>query len=104
MLTAADESWSDHFCYTEMKGDESAGRYPDGSHHVITMNVPTIGQPNITGSYAVAVTQPVATGIHEVTTERQGASTQVYNLKGQAVQGALRPGIYIINGRKFIKK
>lgn len=104
VLTAADESWSDHFSYTAMKGDESVGRYPDGCHHVITMNVPTIGQTNITGSYAVAVTQHVATGIREVATERQGASTQIYNLKGQAVQGTLPPGIYIKNGRKFVIK
>ena len=103
LLTAADESWTDRFTYTPMKDDETAGRYPDGSGDVVTMNVPTIGKTNIAGSYSVTIPQTNVTGIHEVRTQ-QIASTQVYNLKGQAVQGALRPGIYIINGRKFIKK
>ena len=34
----------------------------------------------------------------------QQGSQQVYNLKGQAVQGPLAPGIYIMDGRKIIKK
>ena len=102
LLTAADESWTDRFTYTPMKDDETAGRYPDGSGDVVTMNVPTIGKPNIAGSYAVSIPQTDVTGIHEARTQQQ-ASTQVYNLKGQAVQGTLRPGIYIVNGRKVIK-
>ena len=103
LLTAADESWTDRLTYTLMRDDETVGRYPDGNGDVITMNVPTIGKPNIAGSYAVSIPQTDVSGIHEVRTPQQ-TSTQVYNLKGQAVQGALRPGIYIINGRKFIKK
>ena len=103
LLTAADESWTDRFTYTPMKDDETAGRYPDGSGDVVTMNVPTIGKTNIAGSYSVSIPQTDVTGIHEARTQQQ-ASTQVYNLKGQAVQGTLRPGIYIVNGRKFIKK
>ena len=103
LLTAADESWTDRLTYTLMRDDETVGRYPDGNGDVITMNVPTIGKPNIAGSYSVSIPQTDVSGIHEVRTPQQ-ASTQVYNLKGQAVQGALRPGIYIINGRKFIKK
>ncbi len=103
LLTAADESWSDQLTYTQMKGDESVGRYPDGSNDVVSMNVPTIGKANRTSSYSYPIEQTVMTnGIHEMMAQQR--STQVYNLKGQAVQGALRPGIYIINGRKFIKK
>ena len=52
MLTAADESWTDHFVYGPMKGDETAGRYPDGCDDIFTMNVPTIAKANITSSYA----------------------------------------------------
>ena len=66
LLTAADESWSDSFTYTSMKGDETIGRYPDGNNRVITMNVPTIAKANITGSYAVEVTQPGQTGINDL--------------------------------------
>ncbi len=103
LLTAADESWSDRISYSEMKGDESVGRYPDGSREVFTMNVPTIGKANIMGSYSESVEQPVVNGICEVMVRPQGSS-RIYNLQGQAMQGNLPPGIYIQNGRKFIKK
>ena len=66
LLTADDESWSDRFTYTEMKSDETAGRYPDGGNHVITMNVPTIAKANITSSYAIRINQPSQTGINDI--------------------------------------
>ena len=43
------------------------------------------------------------TGISETMAQHNG-SEQLFNMKGQAVQGPLAPGIYIKNGRKFIKK
>jgi hypothetical protein len=105
LLTAADESWSDQFVYTTMKGDESAGRYPDGSANVITMNIPTIAKSNVYSSYATEIEQPgVQTGIADIPMDSRRESQQIYNLNGQAVQGALAPGIYIKNGRKFIIK
>ncbi|MBR6180450.1 MAG: lamin tail domain-containing protein [Prevotella sp.] len=103
LLTAADESWCDRFTYGLMEGDETVGRYPDGSRDVFTMNVPTIGKANILGSYSEPVTQPEVNGICEVTSRHPGSS-RIYNIQGQAVQGNLPPGIYIQNGRKFIKK
>ena len=103
LLTAADGSWTDRFIYTAMNGDESIGRYPDGSNNVITMNVPTIAKANITGSYATVVSQPEPVGISDIMAARP-ASRQTYNLKGQAVQGTLAPGIYIKDGRKIIVK
>ena len=66
LLTAADESWSDTILYTSMKGDETVGRYPDGSNDVITMHVPTIAKSNITSSYATVVNQPGSVGIHDI--------------------------------------
>ena len=106
LLTATDESWSDRISYTTMKSDETVGRYPDGSRDVFTMNVPTIGKTNIVGSYSESVEQPVTNGIHDMMAEQQiqQSSSRIYNLQGQAVQGNLSPGIYIQNGRKFIKK
>ena len=103
LLTAADGSWSDHFVYTKLSDDETAGRYPDGADDVYVMNIPTIAKANIMSSYAIAVEQPVVTGIIDMMAQQEG-SERIYNLKGQAVQGALAPGIYIKNGRKFIKK
>ena len=105
LLTAADESWNDHLVYTTMKGDETVGRYPDGSANVIKMNLPTIAKSNITSSYTTEIEQPeVQTGIAEIPMESRQESQQIYNLNGQAVQGALAPGIYIKNGRKFVIK
>ena len=105
LLTAADESWNDHLVYTTMKGDETVGRYPDGSANVIKMNLPTIAKSNITSSYTTEIEQPeVQTGIANILMENRQESQQIYNLNGQAVQGALASGIYIKNGRKFVIK
>ena len=105
LLTATDESWSDRISYTTMKSDETVGRYPDGSRDVFTMNVPTIGKTNIVGSYSELVEQTVTNGIHDMMAEQQiqQSSSRIYNLQGQAVQGNLAPGIYIINGKKVKK-
>ena len=104
LLTAADKSWNDHLVYTTMKGDETVGRYPDGSANVIKMNLPTIAKSNITSSYTMKIEQPEEqTGIADIPMESRQESQQIYNLNGQAVQGALAPGIYIKNRRKFIK-
>ena len=104
-LTAADESWTDRFVYAEMKADQTAGRYPDGYGDVYTMNVPTIARANIMSSYAVPVEQPVPTGVLDIMAQQQTVDSDViYNLKGQVVKGALAPGVYIKNGRKFIKR
>ena len=51
LLTAADESWTDRLVYGPMKGNETAGRYPDGADEVITMNIPTIAKTNVSSSY-----------------------------------------------------
>lgn len=104
LLTAADESWYDHIAYTAMKGDETVGRYPDGSSHVMTMNVPTIAKANINSSYTTEIGQPNIVGITDHTIMAGLSSQQIYNLKGQAVQGPLAPSIYIKNGRKIIIK
>lgn len=44
-----------------------------------------------------------ATGIDEVTTDSD-KSTVIYDLMGRRVQDMSRPGIYIVNGKKVVKK
>jgi hypothetical protein len=66
LLTAADESWCDHFVYAEHKGDETVGRYPDGAADVFVMNTPTIAKSNIMSSYMITVEQPFNTGIRDL--------------------------------------
>ena len=104
LLTAADGSWSDHLTYTAMKSTATVGRYPDGTNHVVAMNVPTIARANIASSYDVEVSQPEQLGITDSTIMAQQPFGQTFNLKGQAVQGHLAPGIYIRNGRKVVVK
>ena len=68
LLTAADGSWTDRLVYGPMKGDETAGRYPDGTNNIITMNVPTIEQANRKSTYSTPIAQPsLPTGIHDLT-------------------------------------
>ena len=102
-LMAADESWTDRFVYTELKEDQTAGRYPDGSANVYVMNVPTIAKANLTSSYVVAVKQPVITGISDVMATTAPASG-VYDLSGRRMSDShqLRKGIYVIGGKKVI--
>jgi len=102
MLTAADKSWTDRFVYAAHTSDQTVGRYPDGSNDVYIMNIPTIEKANIFSSYVVSVEQPeIITGVREIMAQEEG-SGRIYNLKGQAVDGTLKPGIYIQNGRKII--
>ena len=102
-LMAADGSWMDRFNYPAHNSDQTVGRYPDGSNQVYVMNVPTIAKANITSSYVIEVEQDYnVVGISD--NMAQQVSHKTYNLKGQAVQGTLAPGIYIKNGRKIIVK
>ena len=76
ILTAKDKSWSDHLTYSQMKSDETAGRYPDGSNEVIAMNIPTIAKTNITSSYAVSIEQSDQSGIRDLAAESIGFSAR----------------------------
>lgn len=44
-----------------------------------------------------------ATGIDEITTDSNKPSV-IYDLMGRRVQNMSRPGIYIVNGKKVVKK
>ena len=57
MLTAADKSWTDTFYYPAHDGNQTVGRYPDGTADIYLMSQPTIEQPNILTTYAVATDQ-----------------------------------------------
>ena len=103
LLTAADESWTDKLTYTAHNGDQTVGRYPDGSSQLYVMNTPTIARANTTSSYVVEVTNGDSSGISELMAQ-QPCLQRTYDLKGQLVQGTLKPGIYIRNGRKFVVK
>jgi hypothetical protein len=56
-LVAADRSWVDHLYYGPHDGNQTVGRFPDGSQTVYTTNVPTIAKANIATSYMEEVAQ-----------------------------------------------
>ena len=56
-LLAADQSWGDVITYGAHDARTTVGRYPDGCADVYTMNVTTIGTPNVKTSYMTAVAQ-----------------------------------------------
>ena len=93
LLTANDDSWSDRFTYVEHKGDETVGRYPDGTGDVYVMNVPTIAKTNIMSSYFVAVEQAQTAGIRDLLADNSGAFSLRYAqgkliVRGQADETA----------------
>ena len=98
MLTAADQSWSDCLTYTQHQGNETIGRYPDGSDEVFVMNVPTIGKKNNKSSYMTTVEQPLLNSIDDMTIESFNSHRKVvfYNLSGQPVVNPQRGGCYIV--------
>ena len=75
LLTAEDESWTDHLTYAQMKEDETVGRYPDGAAQVYRMNVPSIAKTNVRSSYAESLEQPVLSGIRDMA-QWQGLSAR----------------------------
>ncbi len=102
VLSAADGSWEDHFVYGPMKSDETAGRYPDGTDNVITMNVPTIAHANITSSYAVSIEQPATDGISDLALSPafsiQYAAGRI--IVSGAADGAVRVSIVSLAGQQ----
>lgn len=114
MLTAEDGEWSDLFSYTAMKSDETAGRYPDGSANVITMNVPTIAAANITSSYATTIEQSGTAGIsdmlaandlsvrysdYRLTVQATGNSNVTITVTNMSGQNVLSQQLNTANGR-----
>ena len=66
ILTAADGSWSDTFTYTGHNGDESVGRFPDGSDEIYVMSRPSINGSNyMTSNTEYLRTDPFVTGIKQ---------------------------------------
>ncbi len=53
-LMAKDRSWADSLVYCAHNGDQTVGRYPDGSAEVYLMTQPTIAKSNLLNTYAQA--------------------------------------------------
>ena len=100
LLTAADESWCDHFVYTEHRGDETVGRYPDGGSEVYVMNTPTIAKSNIISSYIQPVEQPIVTSIRDLMADVTEEELSIRYAEGHLAirsTSAERPQVRIAN-------
>ena len=105
ILTASDESWSDTLRYDVHEGNQTYGRYPDGSNTVYRLNCLSIGKNNARSSYDTKNEDPA--GIEDVT-ETAGKTYEndvIYDLQGRKIGEGLLPsekGIYIQNGKKYL--
>ena len=88
LLTAADNSWTDRFVFSQMKGDETEGRFPDGTDSICTINVPSIAYANSTTSYSVTVEQPVEDGIYDIAATTSHQLTAYYTEGEIVITGA----------------
>ena len=105
-LMAKDGSWTDSLRYQKHNGDETVGRYPDGSGKAYLMNIPTIAKTNMLTSYAKEVKQGTSTGISPVAIgESNGlkiryAAGRIIVLGKEAATVSI--GIYTPAGRQFL--
>ena len=105
-LMAKDGSWTDSLRYQKHNGDETVGRYPDGSDKAYLMNIPTIAKTNMLTSYAKEVKQGTSTGISPVAIgESNGlkiryAAGRIIVLGKEAATVSI--GIYTPAGRQFL--
>lgn len=100
-------TFADGLTYPAHTGEQSVGRYPDGSNSIYLMHRPTIGRSNSIHSFdwLVSIDPGIYTGIRdaeELTEEPAMSSTAVegyYSLSGLylgANRTALRPGLYVL--------
>jgi hypothetical protein len=62
-IMSPDQSWKSTIAYSSHLGDQTVGRYPDGTGNVYLMNVPTIGKTNLHTSYLSVIDQSEPTHI-----------------------------------------
>ena len=80
-------------------GDSNFGKFLQDKTSVNAANCHA--NPRMTPAFEV--NNDKATGIDEITTDSDKPSI-IYDLMGRRVQNMSRPGIYIVNGKKVVKK
>lgn len=112
ILTAKDLTWSDTLTYTKHAGDETYGRYPDGSTTVYHMARPTIGSTNVLDIYSEFAYDYIYNGTskenpdtpvrHTYTDSSEILDTEYINMNGVSMgcnRDKLPAGIYIVKYR-----
>lgn len=89
-----------HYIFQEATfGDENFGKYLENHSSVMKRDC----HVNAYMNFPVYVLNPDPTGIEDIKAE-DGAKAVIFDLSGRRVENMSTPGIYIINGKKFIKK
>lgn len=83
---------ADDYAIVVKVGDEEVAANEDGAY-VVTVNEAT----------TIAVMTTETAGINEIS-NANAASSEVYNLQGVRMSGKLPAGIYVVNGKKVVKK
>lgn len=111
LLTSADETWTDTLTYVAQTSQESVGLFPDGGNNVYYFSMPSISKHNFITSYArqLYTKQPSPRAdddaVEEIVAGEQRILNNVkYNLSGQRITEVKRGEIYIMNGRKYLRK
>ncbi len=104
-LTAKDQTWKNTLKYVVHNGDETVGRYPDGSNNVYLMNIPTINQTNIYTSYFSQLEQD-KTSIDNVSTGNDNKSLNIRYAGNDLVvrsdvAGTVKVMIYSLSGQNL---
>ena len=105
ILTSKDKTWKNTLKYKIHNGDETIGRYPDGSDNVYVMNIPTIEKTNIYTSYFDKVEQDV-TDIDNIPTDNTNNNLTLKHagkslIVRSNVSGVVNITIYTISGQKM---
>lgn len=108
-IEAADGTWADSLVYCHHEGNQSVGRYPDGSNDVFLMTTTTIRRNNVLGSYATPWVAPEGgtddseDAIRGIDTDTAKRSTDFYTIDGKRLGNKpTQRGIYVIGGKKVV--
>ena len=110
LLTAEDGSWTDRLAYPAHEGDQSVGRYPDGSQQVYLLTMPTIGKANLMTSYSTVVDEAEMQGIRQTTGLMADGSITVRYMMGDLIvranqtAGDVQLCIYELSGQMAVQQ
>jgi hypothetical protein len=98
----------DSLVYAPHNGDQTVGRYPDGTSKVYVMNIPTIGKQNIYSSYVTEVSQTTISGISNLYIASNNGLKVHYAADRLVVRsenaGGAKVNIYTLSGQNVLTR
>lgn len=102
ILQSADGQWKDYVYYDAHSSKETVGRYPDGGSNLWTFYHPTIGTQNMTTSYDILYLDMNV--VRTPTLPDEIESDICYTISGIRTLKPIQRGIYIVGGKKELRK